>query len=48
MSFQEYIMGPLGLKEMKQKNEEGQRRRKNREVEEGWECLEVIRDDVIW
>lgn len=40
-------MGPLGLKEMEQKNE-GQRRRKNTEVEEGWECLENIRDDVIW
>lgn len=47
MSFEEYIMGPLGLKEMEQKNE-GQRRRKNTEVEEGWECLENIHDDVIW
>lgn len=45
--FQEYIMGPLGLKEMEQKIE-GQTRRKNTEVEEGWECLEVIRDDVMW
>lgn len=46
MSFQEYIIGPLGLKEMEQKIE-GQRRRKNMEVEEGWECLEVTRDDVM-